>query len=411
MSRHEHRRVRLGAPAEPAPARPGGGPAGPGAFTEPLAPDASGRPAGREDPVEAIARAVLYEGYVLWPYRRSTTKNQQRWTFGGVYPRGFCAEADQGDAWEIRCGCLVEGSPEATVTVEARFLQAVHRQVFEEGPEGLRPVDELRLPSGRHVTWDEARERRVASPAAALGELAEVPHLQAVAVAGGAEDEPILPPGETAAGLYHRSWEPLAGLLELSAEALEPELFLLEAVLKNASPWRGADRREAQRRAFLATHLVLRTDRARSEHQDGRADRTDRAAFVSLTDPPPHRADDAELCRNRGVWPVLAGEPGSADTLLASPIILEDHPRVAPESPGDLFDGGEIDQLLTLNILALTDEEKEEMAATDPRTREILERTEGLGREDFLRLHGAFRDHPSHPRSLSTPSRGAGSDD
>jgi hypothetical protein len=78
--------------------------------------------------------------------------------------------------------------------------------------------------------------------------------------------------------------------------------------------------------------------------------------------------------------------------MLASPIILEDHPRVAPESPGDLFDGGEIDQMLVLNILALTDEEKEEMRASDPKAREILERTEALTPEELMRLNGAIRD-------------------
>ena len=88
----------------------------------------------------------------------------------------------------------------------------------------------------------------------------------------------------------------------------------------------------------------------------------------------------------------MVGEPGSDETLLSSPIILEDHPRIAPESPGDLFDGGEIDQMLVLNILSLTDEEKAEMRASDPRAREILERTEALTPEEIMRLHGTIRD-------------------
>jgi hypothetical protein len=77
--------------------------------------------------------------------------------------------------------------------------------------------------------------------------------------------------------------------------------------------------------------------------------------------------------------------------MLSSPIILEDFPRVAPESPGDMFDGGEIDQLLILNILALTDEEKAEMAATDARSREILERVEALTPDQLMALHGTIR--------------------
>ena len=135
---------------------------------------------------------------------------------------------------------------------------------------------------------------------------------------------------------------------------------------------------EALARTFCSTHTVLRTAAG--------------GAFVSLTDPPDALRAAAEGCENQGTWPVLAGAPGATDTLLSSPIILEDHPRVAPESPGDLFDGGEIDQMLVLNILSLTDEEKAEMRATDPRAREILERTEALTPEEIMRLNGTIRD-------------------
>ncbi|MGH9319741.1 MAG: hypothetical protein ACRD21_28560 [Vicinamibacteria bacterium] len=78
--------------------------------------------------------------------------------------------------------------------------------------------------------------------------------------------------------------------------------------------------------------------------------------------------------------------------MLSSPIILYDYPRVAPESPSDLFDASEIDELLTLSILALTDEEKREMSATDPKARRLLERTSSLTPLELRKLHGAFRD-------------------
>jgi hypothetical protein len=81
--------------------------------------------------------------------------------------------------------------------------------------------------------------------------------------------------------------------------------------------------------------------------------------------------------------------------LLFSPIILYDYPQVAPESPGNLFDGGEMDELLTLSIMTMTDEEKEEMRKTDPRTREILERTENLSAEELMNLHGTMRSFRS----------------
>jgi hydrogenase maturation protease len=77
--------------------------------------------------------------------------------------------------------------------------------------------------------------------------------------------------------------------------------------------------------------------------------------------------------------------------MLSSPIILYDYPQVAPESAGDLFDSTEIDEILTLRILTLTDEEKREMRSVDERARAILERTETLPAEQLMKLHGAVR--------------------
>ena len=60
--------------------------------------------------------------------------------------------------------------------------------------------------------------------------------------------------------------------------------------------------------------------------------------------------------------------------MLSSPVILYDHPEVAAESAGDLFDATEIDEILTLRTLALTDAEKREARATDPRAAELIDR-------------------------------------
>ncbi|HUC30940.1 MAG TPA: hypothetical protein VMR80_15190, partial [Candidatus Acidoferrum sp.] len=82
---------------------------------------------------------------------------------------------------------------------------------------------------------------------------------------------------------------------------------------------------------------------------------------------------------------------GYRDTMLASPIILYDYPQIAPESAGDLFDGTEIDEILSLRIMTLTDEEKREIRASDDRARQILERTENMPAEQFMKLHGTVR--------------------
>jgi len=306
------------------------------------------------DPVRAIADAVLYEGYVLWPYRRSALKNQKRWTFGGVYPRAHAREHPD-DRCVMRTECLLEGEG-ASAEVGVRFLHVVRRDVARA--DGAL-VDELVVDGERQLAWDEAVEREL-EPGA-------------IDIPAGRELERL---GD--AGAIVRTWEALAGSVEVRAQRLAAGLQRVSVEIANATPWDGGEREDVMRRTFCSTHTVLRA--------------TGGGAFVSLTDPPERLRDAAAACVNEGTWPVLVGEPGQRDTLLSSPIILEDHPRIAPESPGDLFDGGEIDQMLVLNILTLTDEEKAEMRDSDPRTRAILERTEALTPEELMRLHGAIRE-------------------
>jgi hypothetical protein len=328
------------------------------------------------DPVRAITDAVLYEGYILWPYRKSATKNQQRWTFGGVYPRGH-SEGREDDPWTMQTQCLLEGDAGASVEVSVRFLQVVEREVARMTAGGLEPTDELIVGEERYLAWEEALERELsAAPLRIAGE--EAVERVAIAIEPGTEQEDVLDARGRPAGAVVRRWERLEGAIEVRGEPIDEGAFRVTVRVENTTPFpRGGSREEALRRTFCSTHAVLRSTDAR---------------FVSLTDPPERLAAAASACRNEGVWPVLVGEPGQRDTMLASPIILEDYPRIAPESPGDLFDGAEIDQLLILNILSLTDEEKAEMRATDPRAREILDRTENLNEEELMRLHGAIRE-------------------
>jgi hypothetical protein len=304
------------------------------------------------DPVRAIADAVLYEGYILWPYRRSAMKNAQRWTFGGVYPRAW-SEGHPDDHWQMQAQVLVRGEP--AVDVSVRFLQVVRRQLLDDAGE---PVDELVVDGERHISWEEATER----------ELSPGP----IDIRGGREEEPL---GES--GAVVRTWLTLEGSIDVGTEPLRDDVHRVTVRISNTTPFSGS-REQALEQTLCSCHSVLRAGPG--------------AEFVSLTDPPPDLREEAAACSNEGVWPVLVGEPHERGTMLASPIILEDHPRIAPESPGDLFDGGEIDQMLVLNILTLTDEEKDEMRASDPKAREILERTEALTREQLMALHGTIRE-------------------
>jgi hypothetical protein len=328
------------------------------------------------DTIDDIARAVLYEGYLLWPYRRSALKNTQRWTFGGVYPDSP-ALAACGDRAIMQTECLLEGPADATLDVRVRFLQVVRRNV--QRADG-RSVDALESDGARHLAWDEAREREVRLPRCTLASLRsriDAPFM----LEQDTSTQPIADGSGAILGSVIRGSERVEGTVEALVTPLEDGVTRLRVTIANTTPWSGDDRRAAQRYAFLSTHVVLRLTGA---------------AFLSLTDPPERVAAQASACVNVGCWPVLVGTEGSRDTVLAAPIILADYPRVAPESPGDFFDAGEIDQLLVLNVLALTDEEQREMRDTDPRAREILDRCATLPPEVMSRLHGAIRDfHPA----------------
>ena len=236
----------------------------------------------RPDPIRQIADAVLYEGYILWPYSRSSTKNQRRWTFGGVYPAAH-SEGRGDDPCEMRTECLVEAGDDTRLEVSVRFLHVVERSVMRHGRDGLEPVDELTVGATRHLSWDEAVEREVG-----VGELSpvalHVAHREPIDVAAGGERERLTGGEGAPAGAIDRSWRALGGVVEVSGEVLPSGCVRLTVRVRNTSAFDGGDREQALRQTFVSTHTALRVE-------DG--------AFVSLTDPPAHLAADAESCRNR----------------------------------------------------------------------------------------------------------------
>jgi len=327
------------------------------------------------DAVAEIAQAVLYEGYLLWPYRRTAIKNRQRWTFGGVYPEAYSRARGEDDPWQMQTECLVEGDGAATVDVHVRFLHVVERRVAWCTEAGLSFVDEVTVAGQRHVAWEEATERQVLALRRRLDTLATPERIPIAIPAGGATEWLADAAGVRLAAVV-RAWRAIEGALELRAARIDTRLFRLTARIVNVTPWDGERRDEALQRTLVATHTILRVTAGE---------------FVSLMGPPLALRGAVDACRNVGTWPVLAGAEGTRDTMLSSPIILYDYPRVAPESPGDLFDATEIDQLLVLNVLTLTEEEQREMRDADPRSREILERCQSLSPEELMRLHGAVR--------------------
>ena len=180
-------------------------------------------------------------------------------------------------------------------------------------------------------------------------------------------------------GPLTRRRQALSLQLRASAEALPGPYGInrLRLVVENVKGWArpGAGREEVLAHSPVATHLLVGVTGGR---------------FVSLVDPPEWARPAVAACSNEHTWPVLVGSPAQ-DTVLSAPMVLPDFPQIAPESPTDLFDGTENDELLSLRIMTLTDEEKAEARATDARAAAIIDAVDNLPPELYERLHGAIR--------------------
>jgi len=338
--------------------------------------------------IDPIADAVLYEGYILYPYRPSM-KNRQRWTFGGLYPEAHCRAQGGSDAAANQTECLIRGTPATTVEAVVRFLHLTARQVgaidppLAAWPEGreppYRPVESLRVGSRRYSTWQEAEEREVVLAEVTLGELTAGPRQFPFSYPGARRSEPVRDEARGVVGILVREQQAVGGDVEVSAVEAAEGLFRLTLRVTNRTPLGesgGESRDEVLLRALVSTHEILGV-------RDG--------AFVSLLDTPEGCRDIAGACRNVGTWPVLVGEEGQADLMLSSPIILYDYPRIAPESQGSFFDGTEIDEMLTLRVMTMTADEKDAMAAVDEKTCALLAKVDALTPDDMRALHGTVR--------------------
>ncbi|MFE2324276.1 hypothetical protein ACFXD5_10235 [Streptomyces sp. NPDC059385] len=331
-----------------------------------------------------VADAVLFEGYVLYPYRASAAKNRLRWQFGVLVPPSWGPAHDEHSFQ--RTELIMEPRGAATLSVELRFLHAQRRTVQEAlGDGSFAAVPELHLPDRVLVPWDEGTEERV-EMTVSVDELTAGEVTLGFARPARTETEPVLDADGRERGRLIRRTEPVDGVVRLRAVELDGpyRALKLTAVVENTSSWTpeaGADRDSALPRSLVASHLLLGLSAG---------------SFLSMTDPPEWAKAAVAACGNRHTWPVLAGgrDPrgtGRADVVLSSPIILEDHPAIAPESAGAMYDATEIDEILALRTAALTEQEKREARGTDARAAAVIDLADNMPAEVLERLHGAVR--------------------
>ncbi|HMG03991.1 MAG TPA: hypothetical protein VK581_00935 [Chthoniobacterales bacterium] len=342
--------------------------------------------------LDKVVNAVLYEGYILYPYRASSKKNRQRFTFGRVYPEEYSVAQKGAEPCLMQTEVLLRAqSPECALNTSVRFLHPMAREVgvltepLAELPELQEPtfqlVNEVLIGERLCQTWQESVERTVSLPPFLLRDPSPMP--TEFRFEASRALEPIRD-GEKVAAVFVRRQEALLGTVETSVTQIDPHVSKVTIGIWNKTPVAPTDLENQDAilmRTFASTHTVL--------HVTG-------GEFISLLEPPPEYTQAAAACKNVNTWPVLVGEASrnERDTMLSSPIILYDYPQIAPESAGDLFDGAEIDEILTLRILTMTDQEKREMRGVDDHARRILERTELLPDDHLLKMHGAMRGVP-----------------
>jgi hypothetical protein len=296
------------------------------------------------DTLEALVESLLWEGYALYPYTPSATKNATPTPFGIAYPPAYAERlASTYDHLELRI--TLRAPPDAVLSAELRLLA---------------PVGE------RH----QAEAERLTLPGAMVGALAHRPAEKSLSLRGPG-DGPALELG-----------------LSLSTIALESGEFEVVFRVENRTiVSSGLDRRGALERSLLSVHPVLTVLGGR---------------FVSALERP---------CGSVNTFPVLAREDDTA--VVGAAIVLPDHPQIAPESRGGLFDSTEIEEALLLHVQALSDGERAELEQQDPAVREMIARASAATPEEIIALHGRVtlrdpdtREPPAEPAGLPDPRAG-----
>jgi hypothetical protein len=337
-----------------------------------------------------VADAILYEGYLLYPYHGQARKNQARFQFGVLMPPAYAA-VDDCEPSASQTECLVECRDDAQVRVLVRFLQLRHRTVGRLSPETgeFEEAAALSVDGTEFTAWDEATEREQWA-ALSVAELRSRDRNIEFRVGAGEAAEDLADAQGRSVGRQVYQWQSIYGMIRMHAERVAGPygaLRLRVRVENHTLPETALRTRDdGLRHAMIGAHALIWVPGGR---------------FLSMTDPPEWAAAEIAACANIGTWPVLAGPPDCRDLLLSSPVILYDHPEIAAESAGELFDATEIDEILTLRTMALTDAEKQQARATDPRAAQIMDRLDGMPPEMLERMHGAIR-------YLESASAGAG---
>jgi hypothetical protein len=234
-----------------------------------------------------VANAVLYEGYMLYPYRPSAIKNRQRWSFGILYPPKYDEVKRGTERSGMHSECLLKLTGETVVHVQLRFLHLLSKEVLRAVDGHLEPAASVIVDGELVEPWDEGVERCEEFDVLPSDELEQFFQFS---FDGLNDSEPMRDVNGQVGAELTCSQDDIQGTILISCQLLRNDVMKLSIDVENTTP------------------------------------------LPSYT----------KACNNIGNFPVLVGGDGERDMLLCSPIVLYDYPQAAPESAGDFYDATEM---------------------------------------------------------------------
>jgi len=338
--------------------------------------------------LEQLTRALLYEGYALFPYKRTATKNMKPVPFGVVYPQHYNVHHPEAHS-HLQTECIVKGNADVELEIKVRFLHLRINNLLERTEDGVvdekdengfHAVASLKSGDENYVSGWEAIEREVVSGNVAIAKLVQHGRECRIEFPEVRESRLLYNPAGEVAGKQISELSSLIGLVTILARPVAEleNFFKITVKVSNTTRVKNPDtvsRDEIFQQSFLSTHTILRASGGE---------------FISVLAPEEQWQAVVAQCQNINTWPVLVDQDNS--TMLSSPIIIYDHPQMAPQSTGDLFDSTEIEEALLLHVAVLSDEEKKTIANTDEKLRAMLEKAAQVTPQEIMNLHGILRE-------------------
>ena len=284
--------------------------------------------------IEKIADAILYEGYNLFPFRKSSLKNQKRFNFGIVSPKCWAENRTNNAFFQQTEVLIFSKDRDFNISMKIRFLQVEDKKYDWQNV----------LPRSIEVNFNFA-------------EILDTQHKKSFKFSS------------------ENNFRKIHGEIKTFATRIHKNLFKISLVLINKTESENSSENQILPSSFISAHSILQIGKGK---------------FISLRETQKEFESPAGTCKNIGVFPVLAGEKNKQNSVLSSPIILYDFPEVSENSFADFFDGTEIDELMVLSILALSDAEQEEIRKTDEKAAKILDKLDKIDARDLLKLHASM---------------------